>query len=148
MTCDCKCVKPAKYEGNQSDGDGGGFVASTPWALRYANQTGMAVTFRSADKKADDLGKVITLGKQTKATLPCTPLQPGADPKTKILKAKDVTTTVDLMANLERENTSAVIGGGPPAVQVFSKPAQSLAPVNLSAGIQPVAQPTGGQYIF
>ena len=149
MVCDtCKCEKPAKYEGNQSDGDGGGFVASTPWALRYQNQTGMPVTFRSADKNASKLGKVIKLGKQTSETLPCTPLQPGADPRTKILKASDIAVGQDLMANLEAENTSAVIGGGPPVVQVQSKPARSLAPTNLSEGLQPVAPPTGGKYIF
>ena len=149
MVCDtCKCTAPAKYLGNLSDGDGGGFVASTPWARRYANQTGMPVTFRSEDRKADTLGKIIKLGKQTTQTLPCTPLQPGADPRTKILKASDVAAPVNLMANLENENESAVIGGGPPAVEIHSKPARSLAPTNLSEGIQPVAEPSGGTYIF
>lgn len=149
MVCDtCKCTAPAKYLGNLSDGDGGGFVASTPWAMRYQNQTGMPVTFRSKDKNADNLGKIIKLGKQTTKTLPCTPLQPGADPRSKILKASDVATPVNLMDNLEQENTSAVIGGAPPAVAINSKPARSLAPTNLSEGIQPVAEPTGGTYIF
>ena len=143
-TCSCE---QQKYLGNQSDGDGGGFRIQTPWQLRYEHQTGAPVTFLSKDKNANVLGPIQKLGTQTSTTYPCTPLQPGADPNTRIRKSKFVPRKENLLDDLVQGNVPSAPGVQPP-VGIRNAPAHSLAPTSLVPGVQPIAPPTHGFYFF
>lgn len=142
----CHC-SPQTYLGALSTGDGGGFVSMTPWQTRYQNQTGFPVTFRSQDANASKFGPIVREGIQTTEMYPCTPLQPGADPNSRIRRDTYRATVPPLMQDLADANTS-VMPGGPPPIQVRDRPAPELGPPGLSPGVEPIAEPTGGYYIF
>jgi len=144
-TCSCE---QKKYLGAQAfDGDGGGFRIGTPWQMRYKNQTGAPVTFRNLDKNAAELGPIIKLGKQTTQTYPCTPLQPGADPKERLRPGRFKASARDPIGNLQ-EGSAPSAPGRMPAVGVESSPAPALRPAGLVEGAEPLAPPSGGYYFF
>jgi len=152
MSCEkksCSC-EPVKYLGAEAfDGDGGGFRIGTPWQQRYTNQTTAPVTYRNKDKNADKFGPIVKLGKQTTETYPCTPLQPGADPKERLRPGRFVARGRDLLGNLKDGSTPSA-PGPTPAVKVESQPAPALRPAGFGqvAGAEPIAPPTGGFYYF
>ena len=153
MSCEkkssCSC-EPVKYLGAQAfEGDGGGFRVGTPWQMRYKNQTTAPETFRNLDKNADKFGAIVKLGKQTTKTYPCTPLQPGADPKERLRPGRFVARGRDLLENLAAGSNPSAPGMVPP-VKVESQPAPALRPAGFGqvAGAEPIAPPTGGFYYF
>ena len=153
MSCEkkssCSC-EPVKYLGAQAfDGDGGGFRISTPWQMRYEHQTIAPVTYRSRDKNADKFGAIVKLGKQSTTTYPCTPLQPGADPKERLQPGRFVARGRDLLGNLADGSTPSA-PGPTPAVKVESAPAPNLRPAGFGKveGAEPIAPPSGGFYYF
>lgn len=145
----CSC-EPVKYLGAQAfEGDGGGFRVGTPWQMRYKNQTTAPETFRNLDKNADKFGPIVKLGKQTTETYPCTPLQPGADPKERLRPGRFVARASDLLGNLASGSIPSAPGMVPP-VKVENQPAPALRPAGFGqvAGAEPIAPPTGGFYYF